>query len=212
MGSYNHQEAKFSLHPQIEKQLTMGRTTQSLTLLTPFPWSCHMAPSSIIQCWLGGKSRLSVLPETHARNQVPGLPLPKGWFPPCLQPPCCTTFLEPIGLLLPKGLIPPHLQQLLWLQVALHQQASLRALTVCKLGSLLPAAAAVTPGSPLPNTRRPQSICCLVDTKQLKLTGFAAPWVPSICFSVPGTCHQTSKWTPGSGLCYSAGAKRLPSP
>jgi hypothetical protein len=54
----------------------------------------------------------------------------------------------------PKGLDPLCLQKLLWLLVAQHQQAGL----LCCLQSRVPVpdAAAMTPGSPSPNTSRPQ--------------------------------------------------------
>jgi hypothetical protein len=96
--------------------------------------------------------------------------------------------------------------------VAWWQQAGLRALITCRLGSPVPAAAAVAPGCPCPNASRPQGLCCLVGTRWFKPSGFASPWVPSTCYSVPGASHHTPKWTPGSRLCYFAGSRRLSTP
>jgi hypothetical protein len=57
MGSQNQWEAKPSLNPQIEKQLTMGRVgkmTCSSTVLIPCPWS--LCKSRLYYLELGGKS------------------------------------------------------------------------------------------------------------------------------------------------------------
>jgi hypothetical protein len=112
-------------------------------------------------------------------------------------------------LLLPEGLGPLLLQQLPWVQVAQCQQASLRLLLPADLGPLCLAATAMVSESPCSNASRPQGFCCLVGTRWFKPIGFAAPWVPSTWYSVPGACHHTPKWTPDSRLCYSAGAKKL---
>jgi hypothetical protein len=104
-----------------------------------------------------------------------------------------------------KDLVPPHLQELPWLQVAQHQQASLRALTACRLGSSIPAAAARAPGSPHPNSSRPQGLCCLVGTTCFRPTGFAAPRASSTCYSVPRASHHTSKQTPGFAILLAPG-------
>jgi hypothetical protein len=59
----------------------------------------------------------------------------------------------------------------------------------------------VAPGS------RPQGLCCLVDIRQPRATGFTSPWVPSTCYSVPGAHYHTPK-EPGFAILL---AKRLPS-
>jgi hypothetical protein len=63
-----------------------------------------------------------------------------------------------------------------------------------------------------PKARRPQGLCCLVDTRGFKPAGFAASRVPSSYQSVPGACYHTLKWTPGSKLYYSASTRRLTPP
>jgi hypothetical protein len=95
MGSHNHQEARPSLNPQIQKQLTTGRMTHSSTLPIPCPWSLWVAPVSITWCSLGGKSCFpahigtqgSMLPTTtqpatftlkHQGNRCPGISRTQG--------------------------------------------------------------------------------------------------------------------------------------
>jgi hypothetical protein len=182
-------------------------------------WEIRPQNSHCLQAWFswaGAAEPLNCTPWSPCRKSGPRAPAIRRLGRPCLQ--CyCTTLLEPmIGkqaqeLLLSKGLVLPCLQQLPWLQVAQHQQASLRGCAPCKLGSPMPAPAALPLGSPHPNTSRPQGFCCLVGTRRVKPTDLAAPQVPSTCYSVPEACH-TPKWTPSSRLCYSASARRLPSP
>jgi hypothetical protein len=96
----------------------------------------------------------------------------------------CTILLQPtprkqaLELPLPEGLVPLCLQQLPWLHLAQHQQASLKAHVACGLVSPTPATAAMAPGSPCPNVSRPQGLCYLLGTRQFKPTSFAAPQVP----------------------------------
>jgi hypothetical protein len=135
---------------------------------------------------------------------VPGLLLPKGSVPLCLQH-YCTTLLEPTPgkqapeFLLYEVLVSLCLQQLPWLQVAQHQQASLRSHTTCGLGSLAPAVAAVAPGSPCTNASRPQDYHCLVGTRQFKPTSSAASWVPPLATQgqKPATTHPCELQAPG---------------
>jgi hypothetical protein len=75
-----------------------------------------------------------------------------------------------------------------------------------------PQLAAMAPGILLPNASKPQDLCCFVGTRQFKSAGLAASQIPSTCYSVPGTCHHTPKWTPGSGftILLAPGGSRLP--
>jgi hypothetical protein len=95
---------------------------------------------------------------------------------------------------------------------SLCRKSSPRTPTIQRLGSSVPAATAVATGSPCPNASTPQDLHCLVGTQWYKPACFAAPWVPSTCYTVPGDCLHTPKWIPVSRFCYSADARRLPSP
>jgi hypothetical protein len=64
----------------------------------------------------------------------------------------------------------------------------------CRLGSSMPEAAAMASGSPCPHISRPQGVCCILGTRQFKPASFAAPWVSSAWYSVPGAyCHTHSE-------------------
>jgi hypothetical protein len=77
-----------------------------------------------------------------------------------------------------------------------------------RLGSPMPAAAARAPRNPAPNTRRPQYLCCLGGTRHSSLLALLTHWYPQLATHL----NDTPKWTPGSSLCYSTGARRLSSP
>jgi hypothetical protein len=101
------------------KAPTAPRVIEGTNQQAQFPWKQH---------------HRTALPEVHSGNQAPGLLLPEGLVPPCLQ--CYfTILLEPTpgkqaaDLPLPEGLVLPHLQQLQWLQIAQYHQAGFRVCT-----------------------------------------------------------------------------------
>jgi hypothetical protein len=103
--------------------------------------------------------------------------------------------------------VPP---QLLLLWVARRQQENLRAPTTCRLGFPMPAATAVASGSPCPNTR-PQSHCCLADTRRFKLPSLLSLGYPQLatqCQSLPP--YTQVKLRPQALLFF--GARQFPSP
>jgi hypothetical protein len=69
--------------------------------------------------------------------------------------------------------------------------SNLRALAACRLGSPMPAPSTMPLESQCLNASRPQGLSSLVGTTRFKPTGFAAPQVPSTCYTVPGACHHT---------------------
>jgi hypothetical protein len=164
-------------------------------------------------CWLQSwfPQAWTTLPEALAGNQAPGLPLPEGLVPPCLQH-YCTTLLEPMPgkqvpeLPLPDSLVPSHLQQLRWLQVPQCQQKSLSALAACRLGFPMPAAATVAPGSPHPmqiDSRVSAALWAPDNSSWLALLPHRYPQLATLC-------HKP-KWTPGSRLvCWCQSTEAQP--
>jgi hypothetical protein len=63
------------------------------------------------------------------------------------------------------------LQQHLWLVEAGTWKVGPRTPAAHRLGSPMPAAAAMLPGSPHPNRSRPQALCCIESTRWFKPTG-----------------------------------------
>jgi hypothetical protein len=80
----------------------------------------------------------------------------------------------------------------LWLLIARGHE-SLRALTACKLGSPVAAAAAVASRSPCPSASRLQGLCCFADARRFKPSGFAAPWQQQLATQCqePTTTYQS---------------------
>jgi hypothetical protein len=108
-----------------------------------------------------------------------------------------------------KAWVPLHLQQLLWLRVAQHQPASLRAHAVCKLGYPTSAAPAVALEAHIPMQVDPRASTALWAPDNSSLPVLLPLRYPQLATQCQGDCHHTPKWTPDSRLC---GARRLTSP
>jgi hypothetical protein len=119
--------------------------------------------------WPSLQYHCTVLPEPQDSKQVPELPLPTALFSHDCSSSCGSWKPAP-GKQAPRLLLPrlgsPVLAALLHCPPgACTQQAGPINPDAHRLGSPMPAAAAVAPESPCPNTSRPQGLCCLLDTR-----------------------------------------------
>jgi hypothetical protein len=152
------------------------------------------------------QSHRTVRPEACVENHAMEHPLPPGSVLLSRQPLQDTKFPEVVWEIGPQNfhcLLAPE-----WASVPQNwtpwdpcgkSGPGMRA--ACKLCSFKLAVAAMAPGSLCLNASRPQGHHWLLGTRWFKLTGLAAWWVPSTCYTVLGAYQHTSKWTPGSGLC-----------